>query len=68
MKLWEIVKLATEGKLEKGDKFKGLELPLLLIIEFDGDSLIYNTIMDDTTSKNTVTLCSGELDADFVKI
>lgn len=68
MKLWEIAKLATEEKLKEGDKFRALDLSITLIIEFDGCSLVYNKIFHDSTSRDTVVLCSGELSADFVRI
>ena len=69
MRLWEIVKLADEKKLIKGDQFKAINIPFDLALEFDeDDSLVYNTIMGNTTERKTVSLCSGELCMEYVKI
>lgn len=74
MRLWEIVKMADEGSLKEGDKFIGVSIPLVnplpikLIIEYDGYGLIYNTIMSDTTSKDNVTLCGGEIRTEYAKL
>ena len=69
MRLWEIIKLADEKKLTKGDKFKGIDIPMNLILEFDeDDSLVYNTIMGNAAERKAVSLCSGELGTEYVKI
>ena len=69
MRLWEIIKLADEKKLTKGDKFKAIDIPIDLILEFDeDDSLVYNTIMGNTTERKLVSLCSGEISTEYTKI
>jgi len=69
MRLWEIIKLADEKKLTKGDKFKGIDIPMNLILEFDeDDSLVYNTIMGNTTERELVSLCSDEISTEYIKI
>ena len=69
MRLWEIIKLADEKKLTKGDKFKAIDIPMNLILEYDeDDSLVYNSIMGNTTERKAVSLCSGEIDTEYIKI
>jgi len=69
MRLWEIVKLADERKLTKGDQFKAINIPFDLVIEFDeDDSLVYAKIMGNTIEKKTVSLCDGEMRTEFIKI
>ena len=69
MRLWEIIKLADERKLTKGDKFKAINIPIDLILEYDeDDSLVYNTIMGNTTERKLVGLCSGEINTEYIKI
>jgi len=69
MRLWEIIKLADEKKLMKGDQFKAINIPFDLILEFDeDDSLVYNTIMGNAAERKAVSLCSGELGTEYVKI
>jgi len=69
MRLWEIIKLADEKKLTKGDQFKAINIPFDLILEFDeDDSLVYKTIMGNTTERKAVSLCSGELGTEFIQM
>jgi len=69
MKLWEIVKLVSEEKmLCQGYKWKGINIPINLIIEFDNGSLVYYTLMSDTTSRDPVSLCNGEINTEFERI
>jgi len=69
MRLWEIIKLADEGKLKEGDQFKAINIPFDMIIEFDGcDSLVYASIFSNTTDRKTVTLCDGEINAEYIKV
>jgi len=69
MRLWEIIKLADEKKLTKGEKFKAINIPFDLVLEYDeDDSLVYNTIMGNTTERKAVSLCSGELGTEFMQI
>ena len=69
MRLWEIIKLADERKLTKGDKCKAINIPIDLILEYDeDDSLVYNTIMGNTTERKLVGLCSGEINTEYIKI
>jgi len=68
MKLWEIVKLVSEEQmLCQGYKWKGINTPINLIIEFDNGCLVYNTLMSDTISRDPVSLCS-EMYTDFERI
>ena len=55
MRLWEIVKLADEKKLIKGDQFKAINIPFDLILEYDeDDSLVYAKIMGNTIEKKVI--------------
>lgn len=68
MKLWEILKDVVEGKVEKGARFKGLNLPISLELEFDGCDLVYSNLMGDVETRDTVSLCSGEIATDYIKL
>ena len=68
MKLWEIIKGINEDKYIDGDKFVAKNLLVTMILECEGQSLIYNNIMEDTISRNVVTLCSGEISVDYLKM
>ena len=69
MRLWEIIKLADEKKLTKGDQFKAINIPFDLVLEFDeDDSLVYNTIMGNTTERKAVSLCDGEMRTEFIQL
>ena len=69
MRLWEIVKLADERKLTKGDQFKAINIPFDLVIEFDeDDSLVYAKIMGNTIERKTVSLCDGEMRTEFIQL
>jgi len=67
MRLWEIIKLADEGKLTKGEQFKAINIPIDLIIEYDGNDLVYAKIMSDTVERETVS-CSGEIRTEFIQL
>jgi len=68
MKLWEIIRDINDGKVKKGDQFNGINSIVDLIVEYDGSNLIYNTLMGDSTTRDVVTCCSGEMNTDFEKI
>lgn len=67
-RLWEILLLQDEGLLKDGDKFQAEDVPINLIIEYCNGEFVYNTLMEDTTSRKTVTLCSGEMYSLYSKI
>jgi len=68
MRLWEIIKLADEKKLTKGDQFKAINIPLDLVLEYDeDDSLVYAKIMGNTTERKTVS-CRGEMRTEFIQL
>jgi len=67
MRLWEIIKLADEKKLTKGDQFKAINIPFDLVIEFDEDDLVYAKIMGNITERETVS-CSGEMRTEFIQL
>lgn len=66
--LWEILKEIKENKLQVGSKFKAKDIPIELILEYDGSELVYNNIMGNTTTRDIVKLCSGEISTNYVKI
>jgi len=68
MKLWEILKFIYENKLNKGDQFEAIGLPFEMIIEYDGNDLVYANIMGNTIKRDTVSLCSGEMSVIFKMI
>jgi len=41
MRLWEIVKGMDMRTIKKGDKFLAKGLPFKMVLEYDGDSLVY---------------------------
>jgi len=67
MRLWEIIKLADEKELKNGDKFEGINGFITLIIEYEDGRLLYNKIMGDTHSRDTVSLCD-EMTLEYVEI
>ncbi|EQC1535503.1 hypothetical protein ACY1J9_001334 [Clostridium botulinum] len=64
----DIIKLIRIGKIEKGDKFKAIETPCNLIIEYDGNDLVYNTIMGNKSDRDTVILSKVEINTKFIKL
>lgn len=67
-KIWEILKMKDEGVLNKGDKFKAKNIPFECIIEFDGCNFVYYNLMGNTLSRDTVSLCGGELTCNYEKV
>jgi hypothetical protein len=67
LKLWEIIKGINEGTVQKGDVFEGIKSGINLSIEYDGSDLNYKNVMGLDASEDIVTLCSGEMNMEFVK-
>lgn len=64
--LWELIKLASEKKLNKFDKFISLNMPIELVIEYNGQTLRYYNIVNN--KENYISLSPYELNGIFKKM
>lgn len=70
LKFWQVLERIETGEVKDGDKFRAVDTPISLVLEYDGKAreLVYNTLMSDTATRDAVVCNSGEMFSTYERV